>query len=102
MNCYEYTANDTDFFYNREGTIRKPLVIFQIEGEGGGGRDDVWEGVRTTYSTPQDPTLLSFIWILGVSLPSFTEWPGMVDHLLILKHEQHWIFALDFVVRGLA
>ena len=38
-----------------------------------GGRDDVWEGVRTTYSTPQDPTLLSFIWILGVSLPSFTE-----------------------------
>ena len=37
------------------------------------GRDDVWEGVRTTYSTPQDPTLLSFIWILGVSLPSFTE-----------------------------
>ena len=68
----------------------------------GGGRDDVWEGVRTTYSTPQDPTLLSFIWILGVSLPSFTEWPGMVDHLLILKHEQHWIFALDFVVRGLA
>ena len=72
MNCYEYTANDTDFFYNREGTIRKPLVIFQIEVEGG-GRDDVWEGVRTTYSTPQDPTLLSFIWILGVSLPSFTE-----------------------------
>ena len=89
------------FFYNREGTIRKPLVIFQIEGEGG-GRDDVWEGVRTTYSTPQDPTLLSFIWILGVSLPSFTEWPGMVDHLLILKLEQHWTFALEFVVRGLA
>ena len=52
MNCYEYTANDTDFFYNREGTIRKPLVIFQIEVEGGEGRC-VGRGAHHLFHSPR-------------------------------------------------
>ena len=58
-------------------------------------------GVHYLFLSPRSTPAVFYL-DTRVSLPSFIERTGMVDHLLILKLEQHWIFALDFVVRGLA
>ena len=52
MNCCEYTANDTDFFYNREGILENRWSSSRLRGRGG-ERRCVGRGAHHLFHSPR-------------------------------------------------